>query len=57
MAISDVTACSDSRVMQMETESLSFEYTTWELVIQCDLLLEDEEEYLEDEPSPKVFVV
>ena len=29
----------------------------WELVMRCDMLLEDEEEYLEDEPSPKVFIV
>ena len=31
--------------------------TIWELAMQCDNSLEDEEEYLEDEPSPMVFIV
>ena len=57
MATSDVTAWNDSRVMPLANESLSVDYTTWYLVMGCDLLLEYEEEYLEDELSPTVFVV
>ena len=52
-----MTAWKDSRVIPLATESLSVAPTTWELVMRCDMLLEDEEEYLEDDPSPKVFIV
>ena len=47
----------DSRVMLLDTESLSLASITWELVIRCDVFLEDEDKYLEDELSPTVFVV
>ena len=47
----------DSRLMPLSNETLSAVSTTWELVIRCDLLLDDKEEYLEDGPSPKVFIV
>ena len=57
MDISDVTAWKNFRVMHLDTESLSVASMTWELVMQCDIFLEDEYEYLEDEPSPTVFIV
>ena len=56
-AISYVTYWKDSRVMPLATESLSVASTTWKLVIWCDMLLEDEEEYLEDDPYTEVFIV
>ena len=43
--------------MPLANESLSVASMTWELVTRCDLLLEDEEEYLEDELSLTVFMV
>ena len=52
-----MTAWKDSRVIPLATESLSVAPTTWELVMRCDMLLEDKEEYLEDDPSPTVFIV
>ena len=55
--ISDVTAWKYSRVMPLATDSLLVASMTWELLMRCDLLLEDEEEYLEDSPSPTVFLV
>ena len=57
MSISDVTAWKDIRVMLLATETLSVASMTWELVMIYDLLGEDEQEYLEDEPSPKVLIV
>ena len=47
----------DSRVMLLDTESLSLASITWELVIRCDVFLEDEDKYLEDDLSPTVFIV
>ena len=43
--------------MLLATEIPSAASTTWELVMRCDLLWEDEEEYLEDEPYPKAFII
>ena len=43
--------------MQKDTGSLSVLSMTCELVMRYDLLVEDEEEYLEYEPSPTVFIV
>ena len=45
------------RVMPLATESLSVASMIWELVMKCDTLLDDEEEYLDNKPSPKVFIV
>ena len=47
----------DSRVMPLDTDLLSVASTTWELIMRFDLLLEDEEEYLEDEPYSTVLLV
>ena len=52
-----MTAWKYSRVMPLDTESESLASTIWELIMQWDLLLEDEEEYLEDELSTKVLIV
>ena len=52
-----MTAWKYSRVMPLATDSLLVASMTWELLMRCDLLLEDEEEYLEDSPSPTVFLV
>ena len=57
MYISDVTAWNYYRVITLATDSLSVASTTWELVIRCDISLKDEEEYLEDEPYPELFIV
>ena len=55
--ISYVTDWKYYRVMPLTNESLSVASTTWELVMRCDLLLEDKEEYMKDELSPTVFIV
>ena len=57
LTISDVIAWKKSRVMPLATESLSVASMTWELLIQCDMFFEDEEEHLEDEPFLTVFIV
>ena len=44
-------------MMPLATELLSVASTNWVLGMLCDLLLEDEEEYFEDEPSPTIVVV
>ena len=43
--------------MPKDNESLLVVSMTCELVMRCDQLLEDEQEYLEYEPSPTVFIV
>ena len=43
--------------MPKDAESLSVVSVTCELVMRFDLLLEDEDEYLEYEPSPTGFIV
>ena len=46
----------DSRVMPLDTETLSVASTPWDFVMGCDILWEDEE-YLEDAPYTKVLIV